>query len=110
MIGPGRPGRRGRRAAAAWARAAGTTRGLPRPRRRSDMCARGAFVLAALAVAMAACDKKKVAAPAEAADASAASPAGGALLLGHVTPLTGDQAASGQSTDHGVRLAVNEQN
>jgi branched-chain amino acid transport system substrate-binding protein len=74
------------------------------------MCERSALVLAALAVALAACEKKKGAAPAEAAGASAVRPAGGKLLLGHVTSMTGDQATFGQSTDRGVRLAVNEQN
>jgi branched-chain amino acid transport system substrate-binding protein len=73
------------------------------------MRARSALVLAALAAAVAGCEKKKEAAP-EAADASAVRPAGSKLLLGHVTSMTGDQATFGQSADRGVRLAVNEQN
>ena len=63
----------------------------------------------ALLLALGACEKKK---PAEAATASAAAgPAAGAqVLLGHVGSLTGNEATFGDSTDKGIRLAVDEQN
>jgi branched-chain amino acid transport system substrate-binding protein len=78
------------------------------------MRARGALALAALAVAVGGCDRKKAAgpaaAPAAAPDAAAPRASGARLVLGHVASLTGDQGTFGQSTDRGVRLAVNEQN
>jgi branched-chain amino acid transport system substrate-binding protein len=71
-----------------------------------------AYVLAALALATAACEKKKAPEGAAAGSASGgASPVvGQRIVMGHVASLTGDQATFGQSTDRGVRLAVNEQN
>jgi branched-chain amino acid transport system substrate-binding protein len=77
------------------------------------MRARGALALAAFAVAVCGCDRKKGAGPGAAAVAAPdAGPraSGARLVLGHVAQLTGDQATFGQSTDRGVRLAVNEQN
>lgn len=63
----------------------------------------------ALLLALAACEKKK---PAEAAaPVGAAAPAAGAqVVLGHVGSLTGNEATFGDSTDKGIRLAVDEQN
>ena len=40
----------------------------------------------------------------------AAPPASAAILLGHVASLSGSEATFGQSTDRGIRLAVEEQN
>jgi branched-chain amino acid transport system substrate-binding protein len=72
---------------------------------------RGRALLAFAALALvAACEKKKVSPPAAGAPAAAARAPGDKILLGHVTSMTGEQATFGQSTDHGVRLAVNEQN
>ena len=72
---------------------------------------RRALVLAPLAVllAVAACEKKK---PAEVAAVNTA-PAvavGDTILLGHAGSMTGDEATFGDSTDKGIRLAVDEQN
>jgi len=63
----------------------------------------------ALLLALAACEKKK---PAGAAAATAAAgPAAGAqIVFGHVGSLTGNEATFGESTDKGIRLAVDEQN
>ena len=71
--------------------------------------ARGLAPLA-LFLALVACEKKK---PAEAAAAgpTATGPAAGAqVLFGHVGSLTGNEATFGDSTDKGIRLAVDEQN
>lgn len=69
----------------------------------------------ALLLALAACEKKK---PSEAtpSGAAAATGAGAApaanapLVLGHVGSLTGNEATFGDSTDKGIRLAVEERN
>ena len=61
-----------------------------------------AVALVTLAVAAGGCQQKK---PAQ--DAGAAT---GPVVLGHVGSLSGSEATFGQSTDHGIRLAVEEQN
>jgi branched-chain amino acid transport system substrate-binding protein len=63
----------------------------------------------ALLLALAACEKKKPAG-ASAAPAAAGPAAGGPILVGHVGSLTGNEATFGDSTDKGIRLAVDEQN
>jgi branched-chain amino acid transport system substrate-binding protein len=72
----------------------------------------GACALAVLALGVAGCERKK-APQASAGDASSGAPpppASDHILIGHVASLSGAEARFGQSTDHGVRLAVNEQN
>jgi branched-chain amino acid transport system substrate-binding protein len=74
-----------------------------------------AVALMAAVVAVAACQEKKEAPPAAApAPAQAAAPApGGAgdkILIGHVGSMTGNEATFGDSTDKGIKLAVDEQN
>jgi branched-chain amino acid transport system substrate-binding protein len=60
-------------------------------------------------LALLACEKKK---PAEVAAVTAAPAAavGDTILIGHAGSLTGDEATFGDSTDKGIRLAVDEQN
>lgn len=60
---------------------------------------------------LAACEQKKEAPPAPAATGQAGAPAAGAVLLvGHVGSLTGNEATFGDSTDKGIRLAIDEVN
>jgi branched-chain amino acid transport system substrate-binding protein len=59
----------------------------------------------AVVVLAAACQKKE-AAPA----APAAAPASDTILIGHVASLTGEQATFGDSTDKGIKLAIDEIN
>jgi branched-chain amino acid transport system substrate-binding protein len=61
-----------------------------------------AVALVTLAVAAGGCQQKK---PAQGAGAAT-----GPVVLGHVGSLSGSEATFGQSTDHGIRLAVEEQN
>ena len=69
-------------------------------------------VLAALAVVAIACEQKSAPAPAPqaAAPAPAAAPASDKVLIGHVGSMTGNEATFGDSTDKGIKLAVDEQN
>ena len=75
-----------------------------------------AVALMAAVVAVAACQEKKQEAPPSAVQppAQAAAPApGGAgdkILIGHVGSMTGNEATFGDSTDKGIKLAVDEQN
>ena len=75
-----------------------------------------AVALMAAVLAVAACQEKKQEAPPAAAPApaQAAAPApGGAgdkILIGHVGSMTGNEATFGDSTDKGIKLAVDEQN
>ena len=72
-----------------------------------------ALALATLSLVVAACEQKKAPAPAQpaAAPAAEAKPAGGdKILIGHVASMTGEQATFGDSTDKGIRLAIDEQN
>ena len=64
--------------------------------------------VAALLLTLAACeDKKPAAAPAEAAQAPAPS---AKLLFGHIASMTGQEATFGDSTDKGIKLAIEELN
>jgi branched-chain amino acid transport system substrate-binding protein len=73
--------------------------------------------LATLALLVTACEKK-VAAPAPTTDpkaptgteSAAAAPRDGAFLIGEVSSLSGPEATFGQSTTHGIALAVKELN
>jgi branched-chain amino acid transport system substrate-binding protein len=75
-------------------------------------------VVMAAALAVAACQKKEEApaqggAPAPGSTGAAgagAAPGGDTILLGHVGSMTGNEATFGQSTDNGIRLALDEQN
>jgi branched-chain amino acid transport system substrate-binding protein len=69
---------------------------------------RGALVAVAIAL-LVGCEKKK---PDELARPGRAGPsaASNRVLLGHVASLTGNEAASGESSDRGIRLAVEEVN
>ena len=75
-----------------------------------------AVALMAAVVAVAACQEKKPEAPPAAAPAApqAAAPApagaGDKILIGHVASMTGNEATFGDSTDKGIKLAVDEQN
>jgi branched-chain amino acid transport system substrate-binding protein len=69
---------------------------------------------AALLAGIVACQEKKEEAKpaAPAAAPAAAAPAGGGdkILVGHIGSMTGNEATFGQSTDNGVKLAIDEQN
>ena len=76
-----------------------------------------AVALMAAVVAVAACQEKKQEAPPAAApaapQAAAPAPAPGAgdkIIIGHVASMTGNEATFGDSTDKGIKLAVDEQN
>ncbi len=74
---------------------------------------RGARGVAPVAIllALAACERKRPAEGVVAAAPAAAAPAPGQpLLLGHVASLTGNEATFGDSTEKGIRLAVDERN
>jgi branched-chain amino acid transport system substrate-binding protein len=64
--------------------------------------------LAALALAVVACQEKKE--EAKPAAAPAAAPASDKILIGHVASMTGNEATFGSSTDNGIKLAIEEQN
>ncbi len=71
---------------------------------------RVAFVwtVAALVTSLAACEKKR---PTEGGGAGSSLPAAGErVLFGHVGSLTGSSATFGDSTDKGIRLAIEEVN
>jgi branched-chain amino acid transport system substrate-binding protein len=71
---------------------------------------RAVFPAAALLLTLVACEQKKK--PAEAPAAQGAQPAAPAakLLFGHVGSMTGQEATFGDSTDKGIKLAVEELN
>jgi branched-chain amino acid transport system substrate-binding protein len=78
-----------------------------------------AVAVAALAIIAVACEQKaeqkseqKSAAPAPAAApaAQAPAPASDKIVIGHVASMTGNEATFGDSTDKGIRLALDEQN
>ncbi len=64
---------------------------------------------AALLLALAACEERKPAAAPAAAAPQLAAP-GAKIWLGHVASMTGQEAAFGDSTDKGIRLAIEELN
>jgi branched-chain amino acid transport system substrate-binding protein len=66
---------------------------------------------AALMLGVVACQEAKKEEPkAAAAAAPAPAPANDKILIGHVGSMTGEQATFGQSTDNGVKLAIEEKN
>jgi branched-chain amino acid transport system substrate-binding protein len=73
-----------------------------------------AVAVAALAIVAVACEQKSSApAPAPQAAAPAApapAPASDKIVIGHVASMTGNEATFGDSTDKGIRLALDEQN
>jgi branched-chain amino acid transport system substrate-binding protein len=71
-----------------------------------------AMAFAALALAVAGCQKKQepAAAGQQQAGAPAAPAASDTILIGHVASLTGEQATFGESTDNGIKLAIAEAN
>jgi branched-chain amino acid transport system substrate-binding protein len=69
-----------------------------------------AFVPVVAVLALAACEKKKAPEAAQPSAPSAAPAGTGPILLGHVGSLTGNEATFGDSTDKGIRLAIEEQN
>jgi branched-chain amino acid transport system substrate-binding protein len=72
-----------------------------------------AISIAVSLVALAACEQKKKEAPAPAGQPAAqqgAPAAGAVVLVGHVASLTGNEATFGDSTDKGIRLAIDEAN
>jgi branched-chain amino acid transport system substrate-binding protein len=75
-----------------------------------------AVAVAALALVAVACEQKQSSAPAPAAPqagapaAQAPAPAGDKIVIGHVGSMTGNEATFGDSTDKGIRLALDEQN
>jgi branched-chain amino acid transport system substrate-binding protein len=77
------------------------------------MRASSAVALVAVAL-LTGCTEKKApapaAAPAQGSQAAGGAPASGPILLGHVGSLSGSEATFGQSTDRGIRLAVEEWN
>ena len=71
------------------------------------MRSRSALAPAAALLLTLACEQKPAGAPAPAPQA--ATPAA-MLWLGHVGSMTGQEATSGDSTDRGIRLAIEELN
>jgi branched-chain amino acid transport system substrate-binding protein len=66
-----------------------------------------AMAVAALALAVAGCEKKQEPAAAGQQQAAAASDT---ILIGHVASLSGEQATFGESTDNAIKLAIAEAN
>jgi branched-chain amino acid transport system substrate-binding protein len=69
-----------------------------------------AFSVAASLLTVPACEEKKKEAPPAAAAQGGAPVAGAVILVGHVASLTGNEATFGDSTDKGIRLAIDEVN
>jgi len=71
-----------------------------------------AVALTAAALFAAGCQSKQESKPKEqaAAQAPAPAPAEGTILIGHVGSMTGAEATFGDSTDKGIKLAIEEQN
>jgi branched-chain amino acid transport system substrate-binding protein len=72
-----------------------------------------ALSVAVSLLALTACEEKKKEAPAPAGQAGAqqgAPAAGAVMLVGHVASLTGNEATFGDSTDKGIKLAIDEVN
>ncbi|BDG09816.1 ABC transporter substrate-binding protein [Anaeromyxobacter paludicola] len=74
-----------------------------------------ALAVAALAFAVVGCQQKKeeaapAQAPAATPQAAQAAPAGDKIVFGHVGSMSGNEATFGDSTDKGIKLAVDEQN
>jgi branched-chain amino acid transport system substrate-binding protein len=66
--------------------------------------------LTTLTLFAAACEQKVAAPTGTAAPAAAPQPTGDTILIGHVGSLTGSEASFGNSTENGIRLAIEEIN
>jgi branched-chain amino acid transport system substrate-binding protein len=71
--------------------------------------ARAVAILAA-SLAVVACQSKKPETEAPARAAAAPAPASDKILVGHVGSMTGSEATFGQSTDNGIKLAIEQWN
>ena len=71
--------------------------------------ARAVAILAA-SLAVVACQSKKPETEAPAKAAAAPAPASDRILVGHVGSMTGSEATFGQSTDNGIKLAIEQWN
>jgi branched-chain amino acid transport system substrate-binding protein len=69
-----------------------------------------ALALIAAALSLVACEKKQAPQPPQATGASPAAAVGDVIILGHVGSLTGSEATFGDSTDKGLKLAIEEAN
>ena len=69
-----------------------------------------AVALLAASLAVVACQSKKPEAEAPAKAAAAPAPASDKILVGHVGSMTGSEATFGQSTDNGIKLAIEQWN
>ena len=69
-----------------------------------------AVALLAASLAVVACQSKKPETGAPAKTAAAPAPAGDKILVGHVGSMTGSEATFGQSTDNGIKLAIEQWN
>jgi branched-chain amino acid transport system substrate-binding protein len=69
-----------------------------------------ALALVAAALSVAACEKKQPPQPPQATGKSPAAAVGDVIVLGHVGSLTGNEATFGDSTDKGLKLAIEEAN
>ncbi len=69
-----------------------------------------AVAMAVMAFAVVSCQEKKEEAKPAAAPAAAPAPAADKILIGHVASMTGSEATFGDSTDKGIKLAIEEQN
>jgi branched-chain amino acid transport system substrate-binding protein len=69
-----------------------------------------ALAIVAAALSIAACEKKQAPQPPQASGSAPAATVGDVIVLGHVGSLTGNEATFGDSTDKGLKLAVEEAN
>ena len=67
-------------------------------------------VLAASAVLLAACEQKRNKSGGGGGEGTGGAPKTGPIVIGHYGSMSGAQATFGQSTDQGIRLAVEERN
>ncbi|HVP67191.1 MAG TPA: ABC transporter substrate-binding protein [Anaeromyxobacteraceae bacterium] len=67
-------------------------------------------VAAMAALAAVACQTKKPEAEGQAGPAPAAAPSAERILVGHIGSMTGSEATFGQSTDNGIKLAIEQWN
>jgi len=74
------------------------------------MRAARAVALLAASLAAVACQSKKPEAEAPVKTAVAPAPSGDKILVGHVGSMTGSEATFGQSTDNGIKLAIEQWN
>jgi len=69
-----------------------------------------ALALIAAALSVAACEKKQAPQPPQATATAPAAAVGDVIVLGHVGSLTGNEATFGDSTDKGLKLAIEDAN